>query len=132
MTCNRIEVPNLGVAIVCTRGRKTLKRCSCFNHAVDSTLRFPCLLSAELLCDKCDMRVCGDHSVQVSVDGAVRDFCARCFEPVWRYWCRVVMAELLVGVRREDRRQAFRRWAAENPSQFCGLRLSKKAQRSAG
>jgi hypothetical protein len=131
VTCEKIETP-FGVAIVCTRGRKPPK-CNCSDQVTGGTLKIPCIKKPELQCDKCDRYVCDVHSVCVKLQGAERDFCARCFLDVWKHWCRVVMAELLdeaVRPSRHERRVAFREWAAKHPEAFAGLKLSKKAQAS--
>jgi hypothetical protein len=126
VTCEKLQTPH-GVVIVCSRGRRKPK-CNCFDHA--GKIQLPCTRSPGLQCDKCDRYVCEVHSVQVQLKGAARDFCARCFFPVWQRWVIRVMAELIEGTTRDQRRSAFRDWAAKHPAEFEELKLSKKAQAS--
>ncbi len=77
---------------------------------------------ADRLCDGCDVQLCSDCRVTVHSRGRERDFCAVCFEPVFRSWLKALgNVPRLRGLRR----LMFRDWAQRNAEFFDVIPLSK-------
>lgn len=105
MTCTKIDLPGGGVAIACSRGSRST-----------------------ILCDGCDRSINGSDRVSPR-DGL--DFCPECILQAFAHWKATRTSADPVPVDRNERREAFRKWARSFPDVFLDfVHLSKAARKA--
>lgn len=103
MTCTKIQIPGGGVAIVCTRGRRSgAKKC------------ITCSGRADIECDGCDKPICGQHSLSPRKN---LDFCQACTTPLKRWWLEHDGATF-AGEAKSLLLMRFIQWARSNWQRF--------------
>lgn len=109
MTCDVIDIPGGGRAIVCSRGRRA-KRKPCAT----------CKELCDLLCDGhgCDKPLCPSCAVSPSRD---IDFCPLCCREAFTWWLRNENGKAAYTVGRAVGRNAFRTWAKANADKFIAF-----------
>lgn len=105
MTCERAQLPGVGVAIFCVKGQTT-----------------------GLLCDGCDAKL--PKTEAVSPEEGL-DFCPRCFAGAWSHFTALQDRVQFERAPKNKRRADFRRWAREFPDIFMKfVKLTPAAQKA--
>jgi hypothetical protein len=118
MTCEKVQLPNGGVAILCFRGRKRRRALCQFCLRLEATRECDHPETLErtcdaAMCDRCatriapDVDLCPVHAQERSIVGAVGDWISYRRRQLARLWLRRMKAE---DEAQEMRRSSSGKW----------------------
>lgn len=110
MTCEYLNLPGGGMAIVCSRGRRPTGKCATCGEK-----------GPRLECDKCDGKLCNGCGVSPR-EGV--DLCPGCAKHAFTWWLHNDGASW-ASAPRAIRRVSFRKWVREHVPQFLELTAFK-------